>query len=103
MVEKIKITKWVYRFSLVLFFVTLLSLFTEFTKFGYNFLYLASWLVLYCVYLSPIMIFLVFIDWIFRHDSSSKKGIIAVIINVLILIVVVYYGNHLFDNFMSLS
>lgn len=103
MIEKIKITKWVYRFSLVLFFVTLLSLFTEFTKFDYSFLNLASWLVLYCVFFSPIMIFLVFIDWIFGHDSSSKKGIITVIINVFILIVVIYYGSHLFDNFMSLS
>lgn len=97
MIEKIKITKWVYFVSLILLVNSLLSSLTFIIQ-DSKLLEFLFGLVIYSGFVSPVLIFLLVVDGILSKNSDKKKRILLIVINLFIICLAYYYWAHLFDN-----
>lgn len=92
MIQRLNITKWVYWISIVLFINTLISLLT-FVFPNEEVFFWPVGIVIYSIFISPLLIFLLFIDWLRDRYSNYKICVISLIINLGIIILAYYYGN----------
>ncbi len=97
MIEKIKITKWTYWISVFILIISVFSLLT-FVYPNLSRLEIPFGIIIYCIYLSPILILLLLIDYLFNNNLNKKRFFFSLLVNVAITLLAYYYLSHLFDN-----
>jgi hypothetical protein len=97
MIEKLKISKSVYWITLVLLANSIVSVFT-FIYPDLSLFEIPFGIVIYCLYISPILIFLLLLDYILNKNTNKKRLIFSFVVNILVTILAYYYLSHLYDN-----
>lgn len=97
MIEKLKITIWTYWISVILLIISIFSLFT-FVYPNISLFEVPFGIVIYCLYISPVLMLLLLIDYSFNKNLNKKRLIFSFFVNLLITILAYYYLSQLFEN-----